>query len=134
MIRKYLIFLFAAAALLAAGCDMRTEIEIAPEEGCYEFILSATAETGPDTRTSYAEDKVFSKFEDLADNDAFSALREQWDKYTIEELEETCYAIRGRYGSFVKFSADPKPATIIVEETQSDNEPYGGLFAEYGVE
>lgn len=60
MIRKSLIFLLASFALLAAGCGMQTEIEIAPEEDCYEFILSATAEMNPDTRTSYAEDKVFS--------------------------------------------------------------------------
>ncbi len=60
MKRLSLIFLTAAVALLAAGCDMRPEIEIAPEEGCYEFTLTATAESGSDTRTSYADDKVFS--------------------------------------------------------------------------
>lgn len=60
MKRLSLIFLTAAVALLAAGCDMRPEIEIAPEEGCYEFTLQASSDCEPATRTSYAGDKSFS--------------------------------------------------------------------------
>lgn len=44
-------------------------------------------------------EKVFAQFEDLVGVEAFDALRESNAEYSIEELEEKCYAIRGRTGA-----------------------------------
>lgn len=78
--------------------------------------------------------KVLTQFEDLAGIEAFEKLRENCAKYTKEDLEEKCYAIRGRNGMTAKFSVEPKPPKLPVEQKgdMTGGEPYGGIFAEYG--
>ena len=78
-------------------------------------------------------DEVFAQFEDLNGMEAFEALREHSLEYDLETLEEKCFAIRGRNGTTVKFSHEPKPAKLAVDKTPTENEPYGGVFAEYGI-
>lgn len=78
-------------------------------------------------------DEVFAQFEDLNGMEAFEALREHSLEYDLEALEEKCFAIRGRNGTTVKFSHEPKPAKLAVDKTPTENEPYGGVFAEYGI-
>ena len=51
----------------------------------------------------------------------------------LETLEEKCFAIRGRNGTAAKFSHEPKTPKLPVEKHDTEPEPYGGLFAKYGV-
>ena len=76
---------------------------------------------------------VFAKFADLVGNESFEELRARCDEYTADVIEEKCFAIRGRNAE-VKFSFDNKAPKIPVGKTDSDTEPYGGLFVKYGVE
>lgn len=79
-------------------------------------------------------DEVFAKFTDLEGIEAFEALRGNCDGYTMEDLEEKCYAIRGRNGTQVKFSNEQKAPKLPIEKKDNldKKEPYGGLFTEYG--
>lgn len=78
-------------------------------------------------------DEVFAQFDDLNGVEAFETLREHSMKYDLETLEEKCFAIRGRNGTTVKFSHEPKSAKLAVDKTPTENEPYGGVFTEYGI-
>ncbi len=78
-------------------------------------------------------DEVFAQFEDLVGVEAFEALREHYAEYSAEDLEEKCYAIRGRQGVVAKFSLEPKAPKLVVEKTGISPDPYGGIFAEYGI-
>lgn len=89
-----------------------------------------------DTETAIAKgerDEVFAQFEDLVGVEAFETLRENCMEYDIETLEEKCYAIRGRNGGAAKFALENKTPKIKVEKTDVSNEPYGGIFAKYGI-
>ena len=89
-----------------------------------------------DTETAIAKgerDEVFAQFEDLVGVEAFETLRENCMEYDIETLEEKCYAIRGRSGGTAKFALENKTPKIKVEKTDVSNEPYGGIFAKYGI-
>lgn len=85
--------------------------------------------------------EVFSMFEDIAEVEAFIELRNNCDSYSIEDLEEKCYALRGRHGSVAKFTAGkgveqkaPKlPARGIYDAPTGTVEPYGGVFQKYGI-
>ncbi|MGN1157168.1 MAG: hypothetical protein ACI4TK_13405 [Agathobacter sp.] len=80
-----------------------------------------------------AEEAVFSKFEDLSGVEAFEALRENASEYSIEDLEEKCFAIRGRKNSSMSFSAQNKtPKLPVNKHNETEDEPYGGLFIKYG--
>lgn len=89
------------------------------------------------TLRTYKSDKeaeeVFAGFSELIGIDAFDTLYADHSGYTKEQLEEKCYAIKGRYMAVdAKFSAAPKTVRIAVEpETRVEDEPYGGLFQEF---
>lgn len=88
-----------------------------------------------DTENAIAKgerDEVFAQFEDLVGVEAFENLREHCMDYTAEDLEEKCYAIRGRSGVTAKFSYEPKAPKLPIQRTDPTQEPYGGAFAEYG--
>lgn len=78
-------------------------------------------------------DEMFAQFEDLNGVEAFETLRERSMEYDLEVLEEKCFAIRGRNGATVKFSREPKPTKLPVVQHTVENEPYGGVFTEYGI-
>lgn len=78
-------------------------------------------------------DEVFAQFEDLNGMEAFEALREHCLEFDLETLEEKCFAIRGRVGNPVKFSHEPKAPKLPIEKNGFTSEPYGGVFAEYGI-
>ena len=87
-------------------------------------------------------DKVFSQFEELKDNEMFTALQANCDGMTIEEIEDKCFAIKGRMTQTAQFSLNnTEPAAIRIPTdvykdvfTKHDNdEPYGGVFAEFGI-
>lgn len=102
-----------------------------------ESELGTLRQFKTDTESAAANgerEKVFAQFEDLAGIEAFEKLRESCADYSKEDLEEKCYAIRGRNGMAAKFSAEPKPPKLPVEQKDGipGGEPYGGIFAEYG--
>lgn len=79
---------------------------------------------------------VLSKFEDLENNAEFEELKKNAIAYSdMDELENQCYAIRGRTVR-VNFSAKPKSAPIPIvnniPKKQSADDVYGGLFSMYG--
>lgn len=80
------------------------------------------------------EDEVFAKFADLSDDDSFMALRANCAEMSIQDIEDKCFAIRGRKVK-MQFSATPGGVRLPVEDTTKFNtdEPYGGIFVTYGV-
>ena len=79
--------------------------------------------------------EVFSAFEDLVGNEAFEALRNDCAAFSIDELEDKCFAIRGRNASLNFAKKEPKTAPRLPIEkgdpdTQAD-EPYGGLMLKF---
>lgn len=76
---------------------------------------------------------ILDQFSELEGSDDFTALVENSAQYTLEELEEKCYALRGRNAIVAKFSAEPKTTKLAVEHNVPVKEPYGGVFAEYGI-
>ena len=78
-------------------------------------------------------EQLLSAFDDLDGNDAFSQIREHASDYSMEELEEKCYAIRGRINSKNNFALEQqKMPRIMIEKPGANDEPYGGIFAKYG--
>lgn len=79
-------------------------------------------------------EELFSKFTDLSGVEGFDALCQDCMKYSLEELEEKCYALRGRYGTAAKFSLENAVPKIAVVRPEDADEPYGGLFVKYSKE
>ena len=77
---------------------------------------------------------VFSKFAELNGNEAFETLKQNCGDMDADALEEKCYALRGRFGTPATFALDNKVLKLKVEKNNKHSEPYGGLFAEYGIE
>lgn len=81
------------------------------------------------------KEALFAKFGDLSGNQMFVELKENCADMTIEEIEEKCFAIRGRSAQ-VKFSTDdthtPVRTPIEAPAQVSADEPYGGVFIKYG--
>lgn len=87
-----------------------------------------------------AVQSVFSKFPELNGVESFEQLKSDNAEMTPEQVEERCYAIKGRMASTVNFSLkDQKPSGVILpiegdsEPNMPDDEPYGGLFWKYGL-
>ena len=109
-----------------------------------DTIMSMETELGElrqfktDTENAIIEgekDEVFAQFEDLQGVEAFEKLQEARDNYSVEALEEKCYAIRGKYGSPAKFSYEGKSHKLPVGgRPDTNNEPYGGIFLKYGTD
>lgn len=80
------------------------------------------------------EDAVFSMFADLNGIEAFESLKSDCANLTISELEEKCFALRGRQ-VVAKFAAketkEPSAPRLPIERKIDTNEPYGGLFEEF---
>lgn len=81
-----------------------------------------------------AKDAVFKQFADLAEIEAFKELRENCSDLDVAAIEEKCYAIRGRNGIVANFSHEEKTPKLKVTKTPVEEEPYGGIFTEYGIE
>lgn len=89
-------------------------------------------------RTEAAE-AVFAQFSDIAETEAFVALRnevsENNSKYSAEALEEKCYAIRGRLGTRANFALENKSTKIMLDKQDSAGDtPYGGVVEKYAGE
>lgn len=82
------------------------------------------------------ENELFSRFADLYNSADFIALKENCKAMSLQEIEDKCYAIRGRNVQ-VKFSQDEssQKVRIPVERKAPDagDEPYGGVFVKFGI-
>lgn len=79
------------------------------------------------------EKALFESFEDIDGVEAFEELKQNCSDMSIEEIEEKCFAIRGR-NMFQKFSVRKEVSTRVPIEKNHDahnNDPYGGLFEQY---
>lgn len=80
-----------------------------------------------------AENEVFSRFDDLNGAEAFEALKAEAGNYSIEDLEEKCFALRGRKNTTLNFSAEKKAPKLPTNQyAKNDDEPYEGIFIKYG--
>ena len=77
-------------------------------------------------------EEVFSKFADLAEDQRFIDLKENCGDMSVQDIEDKCFAIRGRNVQ-VKFSQNAPAVRLPVEGRKSDSdEPYNGVFVEFG--
>lgn len=75
--------------------------------------------------------ELFSMFEDLSGIEAFELLKDNFD-LSIEDLEEKCFAIRGRNASQAKFSLEKQSTKIKVDQPKDvSTVPYGGVVEKY---
>ena len=81
-------------------------------------------------------DGVLEKFAKLAGIEEFDQLCLDHDGYSADQLEEKCYAIMGKNSMTAKFSCEPAKAPKLPVDSgarsAAKDEPYGGVFAEYG--
>lgn len=79
-------------------------------------------------------EEVFSNFPDLAGIEAFEELRNNCDELSAEEVEEKCFAIRGRNQPMkFGFKGVKSPKLPVGGKNDAKARPYGGLFDKYGV-
>lgn len=79
------------------------------------------------------EEEVFSQFADLEGVEAFDELRDNCSDMSIEDIEEKCFALRGRQMQ-QNFSVKKTTSTRLPAENQHRNESktvYGGIFEEF---
>lgn len=101
--------------------------------------LSAEVSGLRDYKAATESASVFAMFSDMDGNEAFEALKQSVVDGTIilgrEDLEEKCFAIRGRIAASAKFSADQKVPKILVDDRMDDDtaeeKPYGGIVEKY---
>lgn len=86
-----------------------------------------------------ARDSVFARFEKLNGIEAFENLKANCDGLTVEQIEEKCFAIKGRMDAHIdqdaRFSMTPAAPKIPVDRVAhngDEEEPYDGLFVRYG--
>ena len=85
-------------------------------------------------------EELFSRFEDLSEIEAFTQLKSESETnfdLAIESIEEKCYAIKGRNSQSVALNFSNEEAQSVrlpVDGMYSmKNEPYNGIFLEYGI-
>ena len=77
---------------------------------------------------------IFSQFADLEDDERFAALKTNCTELSVQDIEDKCYAIRGRKMQMQFSRNEDKPTKLPVERGNGmDGEPYGGVFLEYGI-
>lgn len=73
---------------------------------------------------------IFAKFTELEGNERFEELKRSYSNLTVEEIEDKCFAIKGRM-SKLQFSTEETSKVIIPVEKTGADEPYGGLCKKY---
>lgn len=117
--------------LFSAIADAHNAVTARLENSIYE--LNASLEQKKAEEHMAAVSEVFAQFSDLNGNELFDAVRESAASLTVEEVTEKCYAIRGRQAPVATFSAAKESVRIPIEKSErKDDEPYGGLFREFG--
>ena len=76
------------------------------------------------------KENIFDEFKDLNGIEEFDTLRDTTG-ISIEDLREKCFALRGKH--MTQFSKNTNHNRIaILEPQENSEEPYGGLFKQYG--
>lgn len=101
--------------------DMNNELEELRQYKQEQLDIKRTAD----------EDAVFSMFADLNGIEAFEALKGDCSELSIEELEDKCFAIRGRNATQTFSAQKQKSTRLPIEKNKMADEPYGGLFVEF---
>lgn len=84
-----------------------------------------------DNKRTADEDAVFAMFADLNGIEAFETLKSNCSELSIDELEDKCFAIRGRNTTYTFSAQKQKSPRLPVEKNKMADEPYGGLFVEF---
>lgn len=109
-------------------------------EDKYQSVITPLVEFKENTEAAAAlakekaeQEEVFAKFEnDLNGIEAFQELKQNCSGVSAEELEDKCFALKGRYG---KFSLEPKAPKLPIPQSgiaDAENEPYHGIFQRFG--
>jgi hypothetical protein len=85
------------------------------------------------TERKESEEVLFTQFEKLTGLDEFETLKSKSSEFTLEELEEKCFAILGKKNAnFSVKTKENKTVKITVDKTDStDTTPYGGIIEKY---
>lgn len=83
-----------------------------------------------------SENNLFAKYEELiGESTDFAKLKKNSREYSLEELEKECLCIVGKFSLTQKQDTPntkiSKQMKFSVENTNSDDEPYGGLIKHY---
>ena len=116
-----------------AAKEEATNQKIAEMENEMEELSRFKANALDEQRASEIE-AVFSQFEDLEGVEAFEALRSDYGELSVEDIEEKCFALRGRNMKlqFSQKKTQPKAqGRIPAKSPKPEDEPYGGLFELY---
>lgn len=106
----------------------------------YQSVITPLQEFEANTKAAEAaakekaaQDEVFAQFEkDLDGVAAFEELKQNCSGVGVEELEEKCFALKGKYGVFSLEQKSPRLPVNQTGASEIDNEPYNGLFVKYG--
>lgn len=74
-------------------------------------------------RREIAETEIFTRFESLSDVEGFDLLKENAKNYSLEELENQCYALYGKKIFSAEVEKPKQNRGIIVEEPRSIDVP-----------
>ena len=78
------------------------------------------------------EEALFAQFADLSGNEAFDNLRENCGDMELAQIEEKCFAIRGRAAKFTLSEPNKAPKLPVGSYNDDDSDkPYGGLVEKY---
>lgn len=70
--------------------------------------------------------EVFGRFEELEGIEEFETLRKEFGDMALKDIEEKCFAIKGKYQKFSVSKPNGAPK-LIVKPTIDSDEPYGGI-------
>lgn len=94
--------------------------------------LRAFKENVLNEKRRHDESEVFSRFSDLDGNEAFEALKENCESLSLTDIEEKCFAIRGRMLNFSVSSQKSKRGPVLPVDVHGISyEPYGGIVKKY---
>lgn len=103
-----------------------------------EELREYKANVEKEKRTA-AENEVFAKFDAKLENiDDYANLKANCAEYSIDQIEEKCYAIVGRYGINMIDKAEPvneeneSMRFSVIPEVKKTASVYGDLFEKYG--
>lgn len=84
-------------------------------------------------KATAARDEVFAMFEDLNGIEVFESLRENCNDMDVNTLKKECFAIRGEFGTQLKFASaeSNKAPKILIDKSEAKPTPYGGIVEKY---
>lgn len=123
--------------LKTANAETQAQFDSASEEmkqmkAELETLRQFKAEAD-DAEARAEREEVLSQFAELEGIEEFEALCENCMEFSVEDLEEKCFALRGKNMMKGNFSLNiGAPKVKIGKYEKPADDPYGGLFAKYG--